>query len=121
MISFSCLILDAMKFFKCVNRLERPLLQITLSVTIPPPHVSLDSMIPALQKWLSLSRGFSAVAVSSAASVGVRLTALIFSNRVSWHFSPAVANSKPSDDALIMLPLPRVFAHSAHNQLQSHS
>lgn len=63
------------------------------------------SVVPALQKWLSLSRDFSTVAVSSAASVGVCLTALIFSNRVSWHFSPAVANSKPSDDALIMLSL----------------
>lgn len=39
-ISSSCLILDATKYFQCVNRLERPLLQITLSITIT-PHVSL--------------------------------------------------------------------------------
>lgn len=69
----------------------------------------------------SVSADFSTVAVSSAASVGVCLTALIFSNRVSWHFSPAVANSKPSDDALIMLSLHWVSTHSVHNQPQSHS
>lgn len=115
---------DAIKFVHCVNRVERPLPSnyfkyhhylLCFSALLWSVSLCIIEMAQSQQRHF-----FPSAAVSSNASAGISLTALIFSTSVLPPFSPAVADSKPSDHALIMLSVHWVSVQSVCNQLQAH-